>query len=143
MIREAILATGRPITLATNGTVRERARIDFEHVNLAILDRVLHVHQPADFQRQRQSHGSAAPVRRSMLGIERMRRQRAGAIARMHAGFLDMLHDAGDEGVLAVGQAIDIDFDRIRQIAVEQQRTLRRDHKLRRTIEIAGQTDGR
>ena len=40
----------------------------------------------------------------------------------MDAGFLDVLHDADDEGVLAVAQAIDVDLDGVRQIAVEQQR---------------------
>ena len=40
----------------------------------------------------------------------------------MNAGFLDMLHDADDEGVLAVGEAIDVDLGGVGQIAVEQQR---------------------
>ena len=31
----------------------------------------------------------------------------------MDAGFLDMLHDAGDEDVLAVAEAVDIDLDRV------------------------------
>ena len=31
----------------------------------------------------------------------------------MNAGLLDMLHDAGDEGVLAVGEAVDVDLDRV------------------------------
>ncbi len=42
----------------------------------------------------------------------------------MDAGLLDMLHDADDEGVLAVAQAIDVDLDGVGQIAVEQQRVL-------------------
>ena len=29
----------------------------------------------------------------------------------MDAGLLDVLHDAGDVGVLAVGKAIDVDLD--------------------------------
>ena len=33
-----------------------------------------------------------------------------------------MLHDADDEGVLAVGEAVDVDLDGVGQIAVEQQR---------------------
>jgi hypothetical protein len=31
----------------------------------------------------------------------------------VNAGLLDVLHDAGDEGVLAVGEAIDVDLDGI------------------------------
>ena len=42
----------------------------------------------------------------------------------MDAGLLDVLHDAGDEGVLAVGKAIDVDLGRVGEIAIEQQRVL-------------------
>ncbi len=42
----------------------------------------------------------------------------------MDAGLLDVLHDAGNEGVLAVGEAVDVDLDRIGEIAVDQQRAL-------------------
>ena len=42
----------------------------------------------------------------------------------MDARLLDMLHDAGDEAVLAVAQAVHVDLDRIREVAVEQQRVL-------------------
>ena len=42
----------------------------------------------------------------------------------MNAGFLDMLHDADDEGVLAVAQAVDVDLGGVGQIAVEQQRVV-------------------
>ena len=42
----------------------------------------------------------------------------------MDAGLLDVLHDAGDERVLAVGEAVDVDLDRVGQIAVDQQRVL-------------------
>ena len=57
----------------------------------------------------------------------------------MDAGFLDVLHDAGDEGVLAVGEAIDVDFGGVRQIAVDQQRALLGDHQFARPVEIAGE----
>ena len=40
----------------------------------------------------------------------------------MNAGFLDMLHDADDEGVLAVAQAVDVDLGGVGEIPVEQQR---------------------
>src|ERR1700674_2569921 len=51
-----------------------------------------------------------------------MRRQRTGRIAGMDAGFLDMLQDAGDERVLAVGETIDVDLDRVGKIAIDQKR---------------------
>ncbi len=56
----------------------------------------------------------------------------------MDAGFLDVLHDAGDESVLAVGQAIDVDFGRVRQIAVDQQRASLGDDQFGRPVEIGG-----
>ncbi len=51
-------------------------------------------------------------------------RQQAGAVARMDASFLDMLHDARNKAVLAVAQAIDVHFDGFGQIGVEQKRVL-------------------
>ena len=55
----------------------------------------------------------------------------------MDAGLLDVLHDAGDEGVLAVGEAVDVDLDGVGQIAVDQQRALvRAPVELGRPVEI-------
>ena len=42
----------------------------------------------------------------------------------MDAGLLDVLHDAGDEDVLAVGERIDVDLDRVGQVAVDEERVL-------------------
>ena len=42
----------------------------------------------------------------------------------MDACLLDMLHDARNEDVLAIAQAIDVHLDRVREIAVEEQRVL-------------------
>ena len=102
------------------------ARIDLQHVDVAVLDGVLHVHQPADLQRQRQLAGLPAKLG-DRFGLQVVRRQRAGGVAGMDAGLLDMLHDAGDEGVPAVGQAVDIDLDGVAEVAVEQQRVLAQD----------------
>ena len=60
-------------------------------------------------------------------------------VAGMDAGLLDVLHDAGDVGVLAVGEAIDIDLDGVGEIAVDQQRPPVGNRKLRRPVEIGGQ----
>ena len=99
------------------------ARIDLEHIDLAVLERILHVHQPADVERQRKLGGlRLEPGDR--LGRERTGRQRAGAVAGVDARFLDMLHDPRDEHGPAVAQGIDVDLDRIGEIAVEQQRVL-------------------
>ena len=69
-----------------------------------------------------------------------MRRQRAGAVAGMNSRFLDMLHDAGNHGVLSVGKAINIDLNGIGEITIDEQRALFRDHKLGWPIKIAGQS---
>ena len=38
----------------------------------------------------------------------------------MDAGFLDVLHDAGDVDAFAVADAVDVDFDRVLQVSVDQ-----------------------
>ena len=53
----------------------------------------------------------------------------------MDARLLDVLHDAGDEGVGAVGEAVDVDLDGVGQIAVDQQRALVGDDELGRAVE--------
>ena len=51
----------------------------------------------------------------------------------MDAGFLDVLHDAADEDVLAVAEAVDVDLDGAAQVAVEQQRVVGEDR-----VDLAG-----
>src|SRR5262249_57074020 len=53
-------------------------------------------------------------------------------------GFLDVLHDAGDIAVLAVGEAIDINLHRVGEIAVDKQRPLVGNGDFRRAIEVGG-----
>ena len=114
------------------------ARVHLEHEDLAVLDGELHVHEPDDLQGERKLARLALELGQH-LGAERMRRQRAGAVARMNAGLLDVLHDAGDEGVGAVGDAVDVDLDGIGQIAVDQQRALVGDDELGRAVERGGE----
>ena len=43
------------------------------------------------------------------FGLQRMRRERAGRVARMHAGFLDVLHHAADQDIaVLVGNDVDV-----------------------------------
>jgi hypothetical protein len=107
MTRAPILATGTPVALATNGTVR--------------LDGVLHVHQADHVERLGQRLGLVAEFG-DQGGRQSIGRQGAGAVAGMDAGFLDMLQHAGDVDVVAVGNAVDIDLDRVIEIAVDQHR---------------------
>ena len=94
------------------------ARIDLEHIDIAVLDSVLHIHQTADLEREGEPPGLVLEFG-DRFGAERTRRQRAGAVAGMDAGLLDMLHHAGDDRRPAVGEGVDVDLDRIRQVAVE------------------------
>ena len=55
----------------------------------------------------------------------------------MDAGVLDMLHHAADDDPLAVGNRVDVDFDRAVEITVDQQRTFF--GGLQRLFEIAPQ----
>ena len=53
----------------------------------------------------------------------------------MDACLLDMLHDPSDVCIGTVGQAIHVDFDRIGEVAVDEQRPLLRDNKFGGPVE--------
>src|SRR5579872_138212 len=98
------------------------ARIDLEDVNVFALNRKLHVHQAANFQ----SFGERDRLAFDFFDrrwLQRMGRNCAGGVAGVHAGFLDVLHDARDEHVLgAIADRIDVDLDGVMQKAVDQDR---------------------
>ncbi len=85
--------------LGDEGHRARGARVDLEDEDLAVLDRHLDVHQAAHLERPRQDVG-LTPDLGQKPRLERMRRQRAGAVAGMDAGLLDVLHDAGDEHIV-------------------------------------------
>src|SRR5436190_4251621 len=115
------LGDGRSDRLGDEGDRAARARIDLDQIDLALLDRELDVHQSLDLERPRQL--SRLPLDLDYnVGIEAMRRDRAGAVARMHPRFLDMLEHAAYDHLVAVADGVDIDFDRIPEIAVDQDR---------------------
>ena len=103
-----------------------RARIDLQHVYVLALDGVLHVHEAHDVERARDIRGLPLKLRLH-LRPQRMRRERAGAVARMNARLLDVLHHARDEHVLAVANGVHIGFDGIADVGIEQQRILGQD----------------
>ena len=106
--------------------VRNRARgarIHFEHVHGVVLDGVLHVHQADDVKRAGEADGVVANVLEH-FGLQRDRRQHAGGIAGMDAGFLDVLHDAGDDDVFAVGESVHVHFGGVFQELIDQNRAL-------------------
>jgi hypothetical protein len=90
------------------------ARVHFQHVQglpaIFFLDGVLNVHQP--------HHAHAAGERIGGLAdfiqdrpLQAIRRNDAGRVARVNAGFLDVFHDAGHDHVLTVTHGIDVDLD--------------------------------
>ncbi len=99
------------------------ARVDFENVDRAVLDRVLNVHQATDVERLCKRRRLAFQFVERFLA-QRTGRQRAGRVARVDTGFFDVLHDARHEDAFAVTQCIDVDFDGVGQVAVEQKRVL-------------------
>ena len=117
------LGDGHADHLGDEGHGARRPRVDLENVDVAALDGVLHVHQTDDVERQCQ-FARLGLERGQHIFRKRARRQRAGGIAGMDAGLLDMLHDAGDEDVGAVAERVDVDLDRVDEIAVEEQRIL-------------------
>jgi hypothetical protein len=121
--RAAIAGDGRAHGLGDERHGARGAGIDLQHVDIAVLHGELHVHQPDHAERLRQ----AAVWRSSsaMVAARGSAAAAAGAVARMHAGFLDMLHDAGDVHRLAVAERVDIDFHGAGEIAVEQHRDCR------------------
>src|SRR3546814_10733145 len=63
-----------------------------------------------------------------------VRRDRTRAVARMDAGFLDMLEHARNDDIGAVGDRVDIDLDRVTQILIDQNWCITRD--LNRRLDI-------
>ena len=83
----------------------------------------MHVHEPADLERAGELLRLVLEAR-DRLRRERARRQRARAVARVDTGLLDVLHDPGHDHRFAVAQSIDVDLDRVGEVAIEQQRVL-------------------
>src|SRR6266576_962394 len=121
--------------------VRHRAggaRIDFKDVDRAAFgaiafrsavrrawDGELNIHQSDDFQSTRQLEGVFAHALQQGLG-DIDRGQHARRVARVDAGFLDVLHDAGDDNVFAVGESVDIDFNSVFEEVVDEDGTVLR-----------------
>ena len=118
---------GQADHLGDEGHRAARPRVYFEHIDLVVLNRELDVHQAHHLQRAGELHGLPLELRDD-LAVQRMGRQRAGRVARMHAGLLDVLHHAADEDVRPVGDGVDVDLDCVAQVSVEQHRALARDH---------------
>ncbi len=131
MTRHAILASGTPVALRDERHGPRGARVGLDHVDVVLVERVLHVHQPDDAERERDVPGQGADLV-ERLAAERVRRQHAGGVAGVDAGLLDVLHDPADPDVFAVAERVDVDLDRVLHEAVEEDLALGAD-----TVEVA------
>ena len=95
MTRAAILATGLPIALATNGTVRLARGLTSRMNTSPSLIAIWTFIRPRTLKRARQRLGLPLDLAHDG-GRQRIGRQRAGAVAGMDARLLDMLHHPGD-----------------------------------------------
>ena len=121
--RQAIFASGSADRLGDEGHGARGARVGLDHVELAAGDRVLDVDQADHAELERDPLGRRADLLEHLLA-EAHRRDHAGRVAGVDAGLLDVLHDPGDVDLLAVGERVDVDLDRVLEEAVEQQRVL-------------------
>ena len=96
MTRAAALASGTPVALATNGTVRRRPGVGLEDVEDVLGQGELDVHQARGRRSPRASLSVDSRTRSSSRPAERHRRQRAGRVAGVDAGLLDVLHDPAE-----------------------------------------------
>ena len=103
-----------------------RARVRLDDVNRLALNGVLHVDQAAHAQAQRQAARDVAQLADQTIA-ERERRNARGRVARVNAGFLNMLEHAAHVYLLAVAQRIHIAFDGSFEETVQIHRMIRRD----------------
>ena len=96
-----------------------RARIRLQPEDLPVRERELHVQQSDHAERPRNPPHDRADLR-VFLGRQRWGRQHARRVTGMHAGFLDVLHDRADVGVLSIRDRVDVDLNRALDEAIDQ-----------------------
>ena len=101
-----------------------RARVDFQDIDLVILHRVLHVHQPDDLQRFRQLRGRAADVRQDLLA-QGVGGQDHRAVAGVNPGLLDVLQDPANDVRGAVADQVHVHLDGVLKELVDEHRKVR------------------
>ena len=108
-----------PVALATNGTVRE-AR-GFASITNTSPSRTANCTLTSPTTPS--ARASSRVWRRtsaSTVVADRERRDHAGRVAGVDAGLLDVLHDRADQHVVAVGDRVDVDLDRVLDERVDQ-----------------------
>ena len=96
-------------------------RVDLDQIDAPALDGELDVHQPDHAEGAGEQDRLPLDLRDHPL-VQGVGRKHAGAVPGMNSGGFDMLQDAGDPHVLAIGDRIDIALDGIAQIAFDEHR---------------------
>ena len=120
------MATGTPVALATNGTVRLARGLASSTYTAPSLTANCTLMRPTT-----SSASAMARVWASMGadhgGGQGLGRQGARGVPRVHARLLDVLHDAGDEHLAgAVAHRVDVHLDGVLEEPVDEHRPLRR-----------------
>src|SRR5690606_37374341 len=98
------------------------ARVYLEDVDLRAAQGDLHVHQADDAELARDGDGGFLDPGLDVAGY-RVGGQRAGRVAGVNSGLLDVLHDAADHGRAgSVGDHVDVELDGVVQELVDEQR---------------------
>ena len=100
MIRQASLASGTPTALETNGTVREARGLASITYSSPACTAYCTLSSPTTPIASAMLARGRADLLEHLLA-ERVRRQHAGAVAGVHAGLLDVLHDPADPHLAA------------------------------------------
>ena len=95
------------------------ARVHFDHVEFAILHGELHVHEAADVEFLREFLGVGANLVLDFLG-ERHGRDDACGVAGVDACGFHVFHDGAHHGVLAVADAVHVEFGGVFEEAVDE-----------------------
>src|SRR5262249_29142495 len=102
------------------------ARIDFDDVDLVrlsvlALDGKLQVHETYDVERKRKfACVGTKSVEHGWREIDG--RQHAGGVAGVDAGFLNVLHDAGDDNIFAIAEGVNVNLDSVFEEVVNENR---------------------
>ena len=102
--RAATFASGTPVALLTNGTVRLARGFASMTNTLPSFTAYCTLSRPTTSSAPASARVCCSIVCSTGRG-ERRRRDRAGGVARVHAGLLDVLHDAADEALRRCGRA--------------------------------------
>ena len=118
-------ASGTPVALLTNGTVREPRGLTSSTYSWSLWTAYCTFMRPTHARGRAPAPWSAS-MRRTTCLAQGDGRDHAGRVAGVHARLLDVLHDGADVDVLAVADGIDVDLGGVLEEAVDEHRVVGR-----------------